>query len=230
MSYLIHTAAGEHHESTDLVPRRIESNRRYFQLLSLLFLSYLASHKSLGAGGQGVGYYAYVRSLLAEHRLDFTKDWQAGNESFTMGRVGPGGALYPSQYTSSGRIDNHWAVGPSILWAPFEIPVHLTILTLQRFGFNVKPDGFSRPYIVAMALATAFYGFIGIYISFRFASFYVDERWAFLATLGLWFCKLSACLYVFSTHPGPMPNRSLLLPHSSGIGNGPGNVEPLNSG
>ncbi|MGC1130080.1 MAG: hypothetical protein WA875_11015, partial [Candidatus Acidiferrales bacterium] len=26
--------------------------------------------------GDGVGYYAYARSLLIEHHLDFTKDWQ----------------------------------------------------------------------------------------------------------------------------------------------------------
>ena len=29
------------------------------------------------------------------------------------------------------------------------------MLALQRMGANVRPDGFSRPYIVAMALATA---------------------------------------------------------------------------
>ena len=32
--------------------------------------------------GDGVGYYAYVRSLLIEKGLYFEKDWQHGNESF----------------------------------------------------------------------------------------------------------------------------------------------------
>ena len=35
--------------------------------------------------GDGVGYYAYVRALLVEHKLDFQNDWRAGNTSFTMG-------------------------------------------------------------------------------------------------------------------------------------------------
>jgi hypothetical protein len=40
--------------------------------------------------GDGVGYFAYARSLLIERRLDFEKDWQHGNQSFVTGRLGPG--------------------------------------------------------------------------------------------------------------------------------------------
>jgi hypothetical protein len=40
-----------------------------------------------------------------------------------------------------------------------------------------------------MALATALYGFLGLLISFRLACLYTDERWAFLATLGIWFAS-----------------------------------------
>jgi len=139
--------------------------------------------------GDGVGYYAYIRSLMVEHRLDFQNDWRHGNLSFTMGRVHADGSIDPRQYTRTGQLDNHWAVGASILWTPFVGPVHLALLTLQRFGAHVNPNGFSRPYIVAMALATALYGFLGLYLSFRFACIYTEERWALLATLGIWFAS-----------------------------------------
>jgi len=139
--------------------------------------------------GDGVGYYAYIRSLLVEHKLDFSNDWRAANLSFTMGRVHADGTIDPRQYTRTGRLDNHWTVGPSILWAPFLVPVHLAMLTLERSGSHVKPDGFSRPYIVTMALVTALYGFLGLYLSFRFACLYTEERWALLATLGIWFAS-----------------------------------------
>lgn len=139
--------------------------------------------------GDGVGYYAYVRSLVVEHNLDFQNDWRGGNTSFTMGRVHAYGSIDPRQYTRTGHLDNHFAVGASILWAPFEVPVHLAISILQRFGAHTKPDGFSRPYIIVMALATALYGFLGLYLSFRFAAAYVEERWALLATLGIWFAS-----------------------------------------
>ena len=81
--------------------------------------------------GDGVGYYAYIRSLLVEHKLDFANDWRAGNLSFTMGRVHADGTIDPRQYTRTGHLDNHFTVGPSILWAPFLVPVHLAMLTLR---------------------------------------------------------------------------------------------------
>ena len=40
--------------------------------------------------GDGVGYYAFARSLLIEHKLDFTKDWLYANQSFRLGRVKEG--------------------------------------------------------------------------------------------------------------------------------------------
>lgn len=139
--------------------------------------------------GDGVGYYAYLRSLLVEHGLHFENDWRAANQSFTMGRVGRDGKINPTQYTRTGHLDNHFTVGPAMLWAPFIVPVHYTMLTLRNIGINVTPDGFSRPYIIAMALATALYGFLGLYLSFRLTCLYVEEHWALLATLGIWFAS-----------------------------------------
>lgn len=137
--------------------------------------------------GDGVGYYAYIRSLMVEHRIDFAPDWRAANESFVMGRLDGNGNILPTEYTKTGQLNNHWSVGASLLWAPFLIPVHGVMLALHHFGLPVKPDGYSRSYIVAMALATAFYGFIGLLLSFRLACRYTQECWAWLATLGIWF-------------------------------------------
>ena len=137
--------------------------------------------------GDGVGYYAYVRSYLVEHRLDFTEDWRAGNESFVMGRIDRNGNIDRTQYTKTGQLDNHWTVGPAILWAPFLVPVHYALLVANHLGTNVRPDGFSKPYILTMSVATALYGFLGLYFSFLVASQYVGERWSGLATFGIWF-------------------------------------------
>jgi hypothetical protein len=40
-----------------------------------------------------------------------------------------------------------------------------------------------------MALGTALYGFVALWISFRLACNYFPDRWAFLATLGIWFAS-----------------------------------------
>jgi hypothetical protein len=137
--------------------------------------------------GDGVGYYAYVRSLLIEKHLDFEKDWEHGNESFVMGRLDSSGHVLASEYTSTGHIANHWSVGPSMLWVPILVVTHGAVLLADRMGARVAADGFSAPYLIAMAAATSFYGFLGLWISFCLARKYFEERWAFLATLGIWF-------------------------------------------
>ena len=137
--------------------------------------------------GDGVGYYAFARSLLIEHRLDFTKDWQRANTSFRMGRLGADGRPLPTEYTVTGHLDNHFSVGPAILWSPFLIVVHVGVILCDHLGGQIPADGFSKPYLMAMALGTAVYGFLALMISFSLARRYVAERWAFLATLGIWF-------------------------------------------
>lgn len=139
--------------------------------------------------GDGVGYYAYARALLVEHNLNFENDWRRANLSFRVIIVGNEDQIGPTNYTSTGHLNNHFAVGASMLWAPFLVPVHGVMLALHELGFGVEADGFSKPYVVTMALATALYGFIGLWISYRLAALYVQERWAFLATLGLWFAS-----------------------------------------
>ena len=137
--------------------------------------------------GDGVGYYAFARSMLIEHRLDFTNDWLEANPSFRMGRVDADGHVRPEQNTVTGQIDNHFSVGPAILWSPFLIAAHASVILYDRVGGQIPADGFSRPYVVAMALGTVLYGFLAVLISFCLTRRYISERWAFLGALGIWF-------------------------------------------
>jgi hypothetical protein len=139
--------------------------------------------------GDGVGYYAYVHSLLIDHDLQFENEWRAANSSFTIGRVGPDGEILASQFTATHHLDNHFTVGPAILWAPFLIVVHLTVISLNSFGAHINSDGFGRPYLWTMAFTTVGYGFCGLLLCFHLAREFVAERWAFLAILGYWFAS-----------------------------------------
>jgi len=139
--------------------------------------------------GDGVGYYAFARALLIEHHLNFEKDWLAANESFRMGRTDAAGRILPEAYTSTGHLDNHFAIGPAVLWSPFLLVTHIGVLAYDSLGGHVAADGYSRPYITTMAVTTALYGCLALWISFRLARKYVSERWAFLATIGVWFAS-----------------------------------------
>jgi len=157
----------------------------YEKLLVLFFLLSLPFINPW-VRGDGVGYYAYARSMLIEHHLDFTKDWLSANSSYRLGRVDAAGNILPSEYTRTGHLDNHFAIGPAILWAPLLIVAHAGVVLWDKLGGHVAPDGYSRPYLLAMALGTVLYGFLSLLISFRVARLYISERWAFLATLGIW--------------------------------------------
>src|ERR1700722_6089445 len=99
-------------------------NTKYEKALLLFFILTLPLSNPW-VRGDGVGYYAFARSLLIEHRLDFTKDWLEANETYRLGRTNAAGEILPNQYTTTGHLDNHFSVGPAILWAPFLITAHL---------------------------------------------------------------------------------------------------------
>jgi len=136
--------------------------------------------------GDGIGYYAFARAPLIEHSLNFERDYWSGNASFRDARFDENGQPRSFLVTSTGHLDNHFTVGPAILWAPFLLVAHAGVLLARAFGSHVAADGFSAPYRFAMAFGTALYGFLGLLLAARVAREYVDERWAFLATIAIW--------------------------------------------
>ena len=139
--------------------------------------------------GDGVGYYAMARAPLIEHSFDFRRDWYSANTSFRMNKIDENEQIYPEQFTPTGHLNNHFSIGPAILWAPFLITAHAAVKLSHLFGSQIPADGFSAPYRLAMALSTALYGFLALWFSFRLGCRYVGEQWAFLATLTIWFAS-----------------------------------------
>ena len=97
--------------------------------------------------GDGVGYYAFARALLIQHNLDFAPDYQHANTSFRDGRLDEYGQPRSDFRTSTGRLENHFAIGPAILWSPFLLVAHASVLAARAFGSSVAADGFSAPYV-----------------------------------------------------------------------------------
>lgn len=155
------------------------------RILLLLFLASLVLVNPI-VHGDGVGYYAYARAPLIQHNLRFDEDWRHANQYFSQARTLSNGQLRPDEYTETGYVGNLFSIGPALLWAPFLLAAHAVVLLADTFGAHIPADGFSSPYLVAMALGTAVYGFLGLLLSYLLARKYVQERWAFLATLGIW--------------------------------------------
>jgi hypothetical protein len=136
-----------------------------------------------------VGYYAFLRAPLIQHNLDFSSDYQSANQGFREGRLDENGAPKKLFRLPTGYLDNHFTVGPAILWSPFMLIAHCGVLLARAMGATVAADGFSGPYRVTMAIATAVYAFAGLLFSFWLARKYIDETCALLATIGIWWAS-----------------------------------------
>lgn len=139
----------------------------------------------LVVNGDGIGYYAYIRSPLIDHNLSFSTDWRDPGEE--LEKIFTGNHFIANPVTKTGHLPNFYAVGPAILWSPFLIVTHWAVLGLNRLGWHIVADGHSWPYLAAMAGSTVLYGFAGLCLSFATARRFVEERWAFWATVGMWF-------------------------------------------
>jgi len=139
--------------------------------------------------GDGVGYYAFARAPLIEHSLNFEHDYIAANTSFREARLDEHGRPKQIFRTRTGHLDNHFTVGPAMLWAPFLLLAHGGVLLARALGSQVAADGFSGPYRLAMAFGTAFWGFLGLLLAFRLARQYAGDLWALIATLAIWWAS-----------------------------------------
>src|SRR5258708_11492265 len=142
--------------------RFFATNEKLLILLFLLTLPWV----NPWVRGDGVGYYAYLRSTLIDHDLRFENDYLAANESFVISRVDAQGRLLPRLYTKTAYVVNHFTVGPALLWAPVLLAVHGSILLADHFGAHVSADGYSHPYLIAMAVPTPWYCFLLFFLAF----------------------------------------------------------------
>jgi hypothetical protein len=175
-------------DQQDLSPSPSTRSGKSERLLLLLFLLTLPLLNPW-VRGDGVGYYAFARAPLIQHNLDFTEDYRHANESFRGPRLDENNQPRSEFRTPTGHLDNHFTVGPAILWTPFLLVAHAGVLLARALGSSVAADGFSAPYRITMALATAIYGFLGLLLAFRLAREYVQERWALLATIAIWWAS-----------------------------------------
>jgi hypothetical protein len=92
--------------------------------------------------GDGLGYYAWLRSLVIDGDWDFDNEFDGHN---------PHGDSVPIGQTSAGRRGNPFSIGPALVWAP---AVALTHLGLQLgLGSSWPADGYSLPYQVAVGIS-----------------------------------------------------------------------------
>jgi Dolichyl-phosphate-mannose-protein mannosyltransferase len=153
--------AGYHHE-------------RWQKGLSRLGRPQVMTGEGLVIRSDGLGYYAWLRSLLIDG------DWSFDNE---FDEHNPVGDYVPpaARRTEQGRRSNPWSVGPACVWALTVVPGHLCIEALDHFLSGWPPDGYSLPYQLMVGTTTLVASFFGLVLLYGICRHFADPDRAALA-------------------------------------------------
>ncbi len=113
--------------------------------------------------GDGVYYYAWMRSLIVDRDINFDNDYAML------------GGAQPS--TPDGRIGNVYPIGPPLLWSPFFVFVHQIL----------KGDGFSFTYQIFTGLIACLYAIAGLVLLYRLLASSVQPHIAIFTIYGIAF-------------------------------------------
>jgi hypothetical protein len=140
--------------------------------------------------GDGLGYYAYIRSMIIDGDLDFYNEFKFYN---TRGSALPD----PEVKTSTGLVHNLWSIGPSILFAPWFLMGHaFALLTGSAL------DGYSFWYVIWVGIGATIYSFCGSMILYlichRFLRFSSSVSFLSASTIFLASPLIYYTFYVYS--------------------------------
>lgn len=111
-----------------------------------------------------VQYFSYLRSLWFDRDVSFENEYRHFYERGFADAAGFHETLLERE-TEAGRRINFGTIGCALLWAPFYAVADAGARLARSFGSNVAIDGFSQPYVSAVAYGSAFYGFAAILLS-----------------------------------------------------------------
>lgn len=106
-----------------------------------------------------IQYFSYLRSIWFDRDVSFENEYQYFYDQ-NVGRGEGFHATFLEQYTEAGRRPSFATIGSALLWSPFYLVGDL----VARAGGSAR-DGFSFPYVAAVAYGSAFYGFAAILLS-----------------------------------------------------------------
>ncbi|MEW5946714.1 MAG: hypothetical protein AB1742_10995 [bacterium] len=137
-------------------------------LLALAFIALLCTQlRNEFNNPDGIGYYAHLRSVALDRDLFYLNE-------FERLKMTP----YFFDPSPTGYIRNQWPVGCAVLWSPFFLAARAAGLT--------RGDGFTAADSLVISFATAFYGFLALWLCMGMLRG-EHPRWrSFAAVAALW--------------------------------------------
>ena len=135
--------------------------------LLLLFALFIASLPAVTArlySSDEVEYFSYLRSLWFDHDVSFENEYRYFYDH-RVAQTADFHQTFLELQTATGRRINYGTMGCAVLWAPFYGVADLATRVRRVMGSAVEADGYSQPYVSAVAYGSAFYGFAAIVIA-----------------------------------------------------------------
>jgi len=132
--------------------------RQWIVLVSLFIVSLPAVTPRIYSSDE-IQYFAYLRSIWFDRDLSFENEYEY---FYDRGIAKSDGfhETFLERQTDTGRRINFGTIGCSILWSPFYLAGDLVA---RATGAPV--DGFSKPYVAAVAYGSAVYGFLALVLA-----------------------------------------------------------------
>lgn len=138
--------------------------RRELAGLAALFLLTLPAVTPRLYSSDEVQYFSYLRSLWFDRDVSFENEYRYFYDR-GVARSAGFEETFLRLTTPAGRRVNFGTIGCAILLAPFYAVADAGTRIARGMGADVPADGFSQPYIAAVAYGSAFYGFLAIVLS-----------------------------------------------------------------
>src|SRR5262245_36179369 len=136
------------------------SRRELLFLIALFVLSLPAVTARLYSSDE-VQYFSYLRSLWFDHDVSFENEYQYFYDH-QIARTPDFHTTFLELETAAHRRINYGTMGCAILWSPFYAIGDIAARAMRAAGRDVAVDGYSKPYVTAVACGSAFYGFATI--------------------------------------------------------------------
>ena len=160
-------------------------SRRELVVLILLFAASLPAVTARLYSSDEIQYFSYLRSLWFDHDVSFENEYRYFYDRHIAQSAGFH-ETFLEQQTAAGRRKNYGTMGCAVLWAPFYAIGDVTARVMRASGRNVAVDGFSKPYIAAVAYGSAVLGFGSILLAIVAARQLTGRAGAIAAGVAVW--------------------------------------------
>ena len=159
-------------------PTATGPTRRQWIFLCCLFVLSLPAVTPRIYSSDEIQYFAYLRSIWFDRDLSFDNEYQYFYDRGIS--KSPGfHETFLERTTDTGRRINFGTIGCAIVWAPF-----YAVGDLVARATGAPADGFSTPYIAAIAVGSAVYGFLALVLAILCAGRLGLD--GFAAALAIW--------------------------------------------